>query len=816
MTEQFENIPKDLTKLPQWVLRTGKMPINPHNGYGAKAGDPSTWGTFDQCAYALMQPGCKYDGFGFEFNDNGIVGVDLDHVINEIGTVTPEALEIVNQLNSYTEISPSGTGLHIWVYGNIPEKGRKRKEIEIYKAGRYFTMTGHVFGDLKPIEHRDAEIKALFDEYFPQGGNTDQQSSKAIESVQTYIPTSFKTPQEIYSIVQHSANREKFFNYFHGVNLSDDESSNDIGFCNMLAFWTGKDPALMDQIFRESKLMRPKWDRKESTFGTYGNRTIQKAIADCTSVYTPKNDYCITISEGGISSDIFSQNSFFSASQQNFTGSKYNLDRLYKLDMIKPEIKYSWNDKGFGELYAYFYKDNLRYNATAKNWMYYDGKVWKEDVGGMYAARCGKDLASHLHRYASSIDDKDTREAYEEATYKLGKKSNRESMISDARDFYFITNEDLDNDIFAFNCLNGTLDLRTFEFKNHTPDDLLSKISNVVYKPDAKSPEFERFLQDVMMGDAEKIKYLQKLLGHSLTGEVKLETCFMLYGATTRNGKSTLVETFAYMLGSSNGYSRNMKPETLALKKNNDSRQASGDIARLNGCRFLNVAEPPKRMVFDVALLKTLLGRDTITARHLYQAEFEFVPIFKLFINTNFLPLVTDDTLFSSGRINVITFDRHFKPEEQDKGLKDRLIQESNISGLFNWCIEGLKLFYEEGAEPPNAVQNATGEYRTNSDKIGSFLCGCMAISTENSKAKDVYDLYQLWCSNNGYGTENKSNFFAELKAKGLFANSGTVDGKTVRNVVLGMVVGDKDTLAAIDFCQIDSPTRYDYRASSF
>jgi putative DNA primase/helicase len=129
------------------------------------------------------------------------------------------------------------------------------------------------------------------------------------------------------------------------------------------------------------------------------------------------------------------------------------------------------------------------------------------------------------------------------------------------------------------------------------------------------------------------------------------------------------------------------------MKQNKDSRQASGDIARLNGCRFLNASEPPKRMIFDVALLKTLLGRDTITARHLHEREFEFVPIFKLVINTNFLPLITDDYMFSSGRINVITFDRHFEPHEQDRILKTRLREPENISGLFNWCLVGLRLF---------------------------------------------------------------------------------------------------------------------------
>jgi putative DNA primase/helicase len=151
-------------------------------------------------------------------------------------------------------------------------------------------------------------------------------------------------------------------------------------------------------------------------------------------------------------------------------------------------------------------------------------------------------------------------------------------------------------------------------------------------------------------------------------------------------------------------------------------------------------------MIFDTGLLKTLLGRDIITARHLHEREFEFIPMFKLFINTNFLPVITDDTIFTSGRINVIPFNRHFKPDEQDKELKDRLKQQNNISGFFNWCLSGLKLFRKEGAVPPPSVVTATDEYRVNSDKFGKFISECLEPASENCTASAVYTAYQDWC----------------------------------------------------------------------
>lgn len=269
-------------------------------------------------------------------------------------------------------------------------------------------------------------------------------------------------------------------------------------------------------------------------------------------------------------------------------------------------------------------------------------------------------------------------------------------------------------------------------------------------------------------------------------GNTSEETAFILYGSTTRNGKSTLCETLIYLLGD---YALTMRPETLATKQNTDSRQANGDVARLCGCRFVNASEPPKRMLFDTALLKSLLGRDSITARFLHQREFEFIPKFKLVINTNYLPVITDDTIFSSGRLNVVSFDRHFEPHEQDKHLKDKLRKKEELSGILNWCLEGLRLYRKDGLKAPAAVQKATNAYRADSDKIGNFINECLKKTDTNSKAKEIYDCYVKWCADNGYGIENKGNFFAEMKNKGLFATSGTVTGKTVKNVIKGYVI---------------------------
>ncbi len=453
-------------------------------------------------------------------------------------------------------------------------------------------------------------------------------------------------------------------------------------------------------------------------------------------------------------------------------------ETIKKLDPYTNSKYSGMDDVSSGRLFADVFRNCARYNATSKSWYVYNGIIWEEDVGGMIVSRYAKMLYRTLYGYAMNKE-----RPYQNYVSRLGCLNTRQKMLEDAREHYHIFQTDLDTNGDLLNVQNGVLNLKTFELLEHKPDLLLSKVANVEYRPDITSDDFIKFMEDVTCSDTYKSRYIQKCHGYGMTSDTWEEECYMYYGATTRNGKSTLLETIAYMLGD---YAMNMSPETLAQRKK-DSKTASGDIARLNECRFLHMSEPPKRMVFDVALLKTLLGRDKITARELYQREFEFTPKFKLFINTNFLPIVNDDSLFSSGRIKVVTFDRHFTDSEQDKGLKDRLKSPENLSGILNWCLEGLRLYRKEGLTPPDAIRNATDDYREKSDKIKLFIDDCLVEdSGHTERIQTVYEQYMKWCSLNGFGTENKSNFISEMRAKNLCFDSGTIGGQTVRNVVKG------------------------------
>ena len=484
----------------------------------------------------------------------------------------------------------------------------------------------------------------------------------------------------------------------------------------------------------------------------------------------------------------------FNAMNEN--DNKYVNEVLKKLNELNAVERFPMNDRGSADLFATIFKNVSRYNPTKKDWMYYDKTRWTADTEGMRAKRNAKMLADVLVRYsvtASLPDDK--RQSYIKYAAGMMNYRNRNVMITDAKDLNFFENTELDKDDFLINCRNCVLDLSEDQPKvlEHNADLLLSKICNASYNPAATCTLWEKTVNEIMQGDTAKIKYLQKMSGRFLTGDTSEEEFYIFFGATTRNGKSTITEILLYLLGD---YATTISPESLAIKANKDSRTASPDIAKLAGTRLVVASEPPRRMLFDSSLVKTLTGRDTVSARFLHENEFQFKPKFKLILNSNYLPVISDKTVFSSNRVKVVPFERHFTEKEQNKHLKEQLQQE--IDGILNWCIQGLSLYRKEGLEPPTAVQIATHEYSEDSDKIGKFISECLEKSDENLAAKDVYEKYSQWCNDCGLGVDGRTSFYEELKTKNLLSKTGTVTGKTVKNVIKGYLFAE-ETFHSVD-----------------
>ena len=165
----YDNIPEDLRRLNQWVCanKDSKVPMQANRPYAASSTDPTTWASFEDALWAVEHG--YYDYLGFVFNDNGIVGIDIDDGYTPDGYVSNLASDIVCKCDSYTELSKSGRGFHIFVKGDIPFKGKNNLAgVEIYKTARFFIMTGNAVADVYEIRENQVALDQIIEKYFPE------------------------------------------------------------------------------------------------------------------------------------------------------------------------------------------------------------------------------------------------------------------------------------------------------------------------------------------------------------------------------------------------------------------------------------------------------------------------------------------------------------------------------------------------------------------------------------------------------------------------------------------------------------------------
>ena len=274
------NIPEELKELDQWVCwkkslgpdgKLKKIPYDPKTGEFAKANIPGTWADYETAAAAAN----NYDGIGFEFLKGGnLFGIDLDHVIKD-GVINPIAKEIIDTMDSYTELSPSGQGVHILAKGTIPDKDRRKDFIEMYSDGRYFTITGNIYNGRDKLNERTREAAAVHAKYLSRKDTNMVQEPQNNGTKNNFS----SSDEEIIRKAMNSKMGARFTNLWNG-NISmygNDHSAADMALVNDLGYWTNYDPIQMDRLFRQSGLYRDKWDKKHGA-ETYGQMTINKAL----------------------------------------------------------------------------------------------------------------------------------------------------------------------------------------------------------------------------------------------------------------------------------------------------------------------------------------------------------------------------------------------------------------------------------------------------------------------------------------------------------------------------------------------------------
>lgn len=740
--DKYSAIPQELKDYKNWVCwqaypdpkshsGISKKPINPRTGGFAMPNNSDTWSDFET---AVRQSG-KYSGIGFMFSNSPFFGVDLDDMPNDIqdyknGGTDNIISEFVNTLQSYTEFSQSKTGVHIICKGTLPEGRRKAKNdsggFEMYENGRFFVVTGNYCSEYGYINDCTESVKPLHSKYL---GKTAEPKPN-----RQNITVNLNSVDDIVRAACSAKNGSLFKALYSGdFSAYSSQSEADMAFCNMLAFWCGCDAEKMDAIFRQSGLMRDKWDRKQSGT-TYGVITLQKAISGCSQTYNPKkqNDYSISIGNGKV---------------------------IQTVDEEKMRA-YTFDDMGNAERFVDLFGENVRYCYTEKKWYFYNSMRWSVDNLGVIlrmADKCVEAMKAEAKLYLQADEESggDMAKAFEKHMKSSRSNKSKKAMLNEIEHHLPILPIQMDRYKMALNTPSGIINLKNGDVKAHNPEYYFTKITSVDCAEAADCPRWLAFLDDIFAGDKDLIRYIQKAVGYSLTGSTAEQCAFFLYG-TGRNGKSTFIDVIRDVFGD---YAANIQPETIMVKSS-QSNAINSDIARLKGARLVTSVEPNEGVRLNEGLLKQLTGDDTVTARKLYSEEFEFKPEFKLWMATNHKPIIRGTDTGIWRRIHMIPFDVQIPEDKVDKNLTHKL--KAEMTAIFKWCIDGCLMWQREGLQMPAAVLKSVREYRREMDVISAFIEDkCTLEGTV--QASMLYAAYASWADSNNEYCMSNTKFSTEL-----------------------------------------------------
>ena len=356
-----------------------------------------------------------------------------------------------------------------------------------------------------------------------------------------------------------------------------------------------------------------------------------------------------------------------------------------------------------------------------------------------------KDTVSAIYAEAAAENDSDRRKAL--GKWAAGSEAERRiaAMISLARSEpgVAVLPQALDANLWALNCLNGTLDLRTGERRSHDPADLITKLAPVEYNPDAGYQLWTDFLETAIP-DPKTRRYVQKISGMSLTGDASEDLIVLVHGPGG-TGKGTFREAFTGALG--NDYAAPADLATFTTRRR-DAQGPQPDLARLKRKRLVTISEPKSGGA--VSLLKSVTGGDATPTRTHYAETFEFVPQFTLWLMSNYRPNVPADDTGLWRRLREIPFTTVFDPP--DPGVRQAL-SDPQIAGpaVLAWAVEGCLAWQREGlGKLPPQVSGATAEYRKEMDLLADWLEDCtVAVSDAWTSGASLWGNYQSWCDAN-------------------------------------------------------------------
>ena len=713
---ELKNIPDEMKRLDQWVIwkpknvdgKIKKIPYQPSDPtITASSTNPDTWSSYGQAID-------RSDKIGFVFSeDDNIIGIDLDNCFYD-GEMADWAEDLINNLDSYTEYSPSMNGLHIIAKGDpkfagkeagfrvspqlVTKKDKERsiggEQIEVYKSGRYFTVTGRTYGNTgASIMNRTQQLESLFEELHYSEGDEEKQVAAPILSIDN--TARWTTNEEIIEKIRGEGDLWEDLwkgDWDKHTDKWDSPSNATLALCNKLAFWTRKNREWMDELFRKSGMMRPKWDERRGNT-TWGAGRIEKACAGTTKVYEPEFD---------------------------------------PTEICKSLLQQERID---GRHWKYVIDQGL--------WYLYDSGYWRQRDEGYVIKKVRETLRNKNPKWNRLSK---VREVLEELKFHIANPADKNIFTRpDPRYNHLINTRD------------GMLDWKDMTLIEHSPRYFSMFQIPIHYDPEAECPMWRKAMKDWLVDDDDLIMFLQEFIGYCLIPDASMDTSVILLGEG-KNGKSTFIDVVNSLVGHEN---------TTAIPLDRLSNRF--EIRYLQGALANFCPDIDPNYINNSGQIKSAISGEQVRAEVKHGESYDLYPVARFLFSANELPKSADKTYGWYRRINIVRFPQSFEGEKEIPNFEEKLKQE--LPGIFNWAVEGLRRLMRRGKfDKPQAVTDELDDYIESNDTVVAFIQERINTNMANAAlpTKYLYRMYREYCADVGAKPVRHRRFSRRLNKEGL------------------------------------------------
>ncbi|MEW2719816.1 phage/plasmid primase, P4 family [Staphylococcus aureus] len=730
-------IPQELKLVSNWVLwraewnekqqNYGKVPYS-INGYRASTTNEKTWCDFESVSieYEVDE---QYSGIGFVLSDdNNFVCLDIDNAIDKKGQINSELALKMMQL-TYCEKSPSGTGLHCFFKGKLPDNRKKKRtdlDIELYDSARFMTVTGCTIGQSDICDNQEV-LNTLVDEYF-------KENLPANEVVREESNTNMQlSDEDIINIMMKSKQKDKISNLLQGNYESYFESSSEAvqSLLHYLAFYTGKNKQQMERIFLNYNNLTDKWESKRGNT-TWGQLELDKAINNQSEVYSPFNDFNVIFEKETVKDKLKRLGNEERAYMEQLWIEEGSKGR--KPTVISPNRC------------AHLLKENL-------NFILFD--LEENTKLAMYRAEEGiyTQNVSYIKRVISWLEPKLNSNKADEVIYRL---KNRVDIKSKTNSPVLIPVK------------NGVFNRKTKQLESFTPEYVFTTKINTAYKTQSCVPVIEgwsvdNWINEIACNDHGVAKLLWQVINDSLNGNYTRKKAIFLVG-DGNNGKGTFQELISQVIGEEN---------IASLKVNEFDERFK--LSVLEGKTAVIGDDVPVGVyVDDSSNFKSVVTGDPVLVEFknqpLYRATFKCTVI----QSTNGMPSFKDKTSGTLRRLLIVPFNANFNGQSENFKIKDQYVKNQKVLEyvLYRAVNMGFDTF-----DVPDASHKMLDLYKQDNDPVYEFKINVFDEWLLRKIPKYiVYGFYKEFCKNNGYFPISERKFHKQFKS--YLSDDWKTDGK--------------------------------------